>query len=541
MYAKGTFIEFTNEGHMVAISPRVSIIIPVFNGANYMRLAIDSALAQTWANTEVVVVNDGSNDNGETDQIARSYGDQISYIEKQNGGVASALNAGIAAMTGDIFCWLSHDDRHLPEKTERQVAEWERRSRPNAVLISDYRLIDGSGATITYVRLDHKMLTLKPSYALLRGCIHGCSVFVPRALFKQIGKFDEGLRTTQDYDLWLRCYREFPFIHMPEILIESRWHDEQGSKKIDHAEEAAAFWKRVVDSISEQEQEAWEGSTYRFIIGMAKFFRKNGLDLVADEMDSRAADALEHTLVSVVIPLYDRPDMAVSAIESAASQTHAEVEIIVVDDGSKEDLSDVRDAISRQPRARMIVQHNRGPGAARNVGWKAAQGRYIAFLDADDLFIPTKISEQLRAMLIEGKSFSHTSYQRYLDGSIARFNEGAGNRFPDVIGSCGIATPTVMVRRSLIDEGFSFREDVRIGEDVILWLQIASRYDTFGIDKALTVIRASKMSVAYNYKKQMQGLNHILAEIEGSPNLCKHSSQVKLLKTTYRDLGRTRT
>ena len=89
----------------------------------------------------MVVVNDGSSDNGETDRIARSYGADVRYIEKKNGGVASALNAGIAAMTGDIFCWLSHDDRHLPEKTERQVMEWERRGRPNAVLISDYRLL----------------------------------------------------------------------------------------------------------------------------------------------------------------------------------------------------------------------------------------------------------------------------------------------------------------------------------------------------------------------------------------------------------------
>ena len=317
-------------------SPRVSIIIPVYNGANYMRLAINSALEQTWPNTEVIVVNDGSNDNGETGRIARSYGDKVRYIEKKNGGVASALNAGIAAMTGDIFCWLSHDDRHLPEKTERQVMEWERRGRPNAVLISDYRLIDSGGATITEVRLDHEMLTQKPSYALLRGCIHGCSVFAPRVLFERIGKFDESLPTTQDYDLWFRSFREFPFIHMPEILIESRWHDEQGSKKIDHVVEATAFWKQVVDGIPDRDQVAWEGSTFRFLTGMAKFLGENKLGVAADEIDQRAANALQNTLVSVIIPAYDRSDMAVSAMESAARQTHRNVEIIVVDDGSKE-------------------------------------------------------------------------------------------------------------------------------------------------------------------------------------------------------------
>src|ERR1700693_5429600 len=103
--------------------------MPVYNGANYMRAAIDSALEQSWPDTEVVVVNDGSCDDAQTERIARSYGERVKYISKPNGGVASALNAGIAAMSGEIFCWLSHDDRHFPEKTSRQVAEWDRLGR----------------------------------------------------------------------------------------------------------------------------------------------------------------------------------------------------------------------------------------------------------------------------------------------------------------------------------------------------------------------------------------------------------------------------
>ena len=81
-----------------AFHPLVSIIIPVYNGANYMREAIDSALAQTYRNIEIIVVNDGSNDNGETERIALSYGDKIKYFHKENGGVSSALNLGIQNM-----------------------------------------------------------------------------------------------------------------------------------------------------------------------------------------------------------------------------------------------------------------------------------------------------------------------------------------------------------------------------------------------------------------------------------------------------------
>lgn len=506
-------------------STRVSIIIPVYNGANYMRHAIDSALAQTWDNTEVVVVNDGSRDDGETDRIAKSYGDRIRYVAKPNGGVASALNAGVKAMTGDVFCWLSHDDGHLPEKTARQVAYWEEIGRPDVVLISDYRLIDADGATITDVKLDHAMLAAKPSYALLRGCIHGCSIFAPKALFDRVGLFDEGLPTTQDYDLWLRSFREFPFVHMPEVLIESRWHDEQGSKKIDHVVEATAFWKRVIESVSESEQNQWEGSTFRFLTGMAEFLRTNNLPDAADEIDRRAKAALDATLVSVVIPLYDRMDMAISAIESVARQTHPAVEIIVVDDGSRENIGEVEAVLKRHPNARLIRQSNAGPANARNNGWRAARGAYVAFLDADDLFVPTKIAEQLHAMEAAGKAFSHTDYFRVLDGTMTLFGAGAGNTFPEIIGSCGIATPTVMLKRGLIDEGYEFPERIRTGEDVVLWLRIAAAYGTMGLRRPLTLVRASSSSTAYDPRKQLEGVENIFLAVMSSPELYRHSVQ----------------
>lgn len=79
---------------------KVSIIIPVYNGGNYLRNAIDSALSQTYKNCEIIVVNDGSTDGGETAAIAKSYGNKIRYFEKKNGGVGTAVNLGIAEMTG---------------------------------------------------------------------------------------------------------------------------------------------------------------------------------------------------------------------------------------------------------------------------------------------------------------------------------------------------------------------------------------------------------------------------------------------------------
>lgn len=520
--------------------PRISIVIPVYNGVNYARHAIDSALAQDYANVEVVVVNDGSRDGGATDALIRSYGDRILYVNKPNGGVASALNAGIAAMTGDVFCWLSHDDTHLPHKTSRQVALWRAAGCPEEVLFSDYRLIDAKGEVITDVRLDHAMLEAKPLYALLRGSIHGCSVFVPRQLFDSVGLFSQALPHTQDYDLWHRMIKRFRFRHIPEVLIESRWHDEQDSKKVDRVPEATAMWTRFMEELPSEQMRELEGSPLRFLTRMSAFMEANGLAGAAKSFLAMAEESLAKTLVSIVIPAFNAPDMTLSAVRSAIDQTHPNTEIIVVDDGSTEDMSQVRDALAPLgERGRYMRQENAGPAAARNAGWADAKGSFVAFLDADDLFVPHKIERQLRFMEAEGLYMAHTSYMRFdrPSGEFSRIGSGLGNSFPAIIGGCGIATPTVMLRRDLRQEGFAFPVTLRIGEDVVLWIRIGARRPMAGLDEALTIVRTSKSSNAYDLGKLRLGVASILAAVRADPELAEHISQINELEAFFSTLS----
>ena len=118
--------------------PKVSVIIPVYNGSNYLSDAINSALSQTYSNLEIIIVNDGSNDNGKTKEIALSYGNKIKYIEKENGGVSSALNIGIKNMTGEYFSWLSHDDIYYPNKIEESIKFIK---NDKQIVYSDYDLL----------------------------------------------------------------------------------------------------------------------------------------------------------------------------------------------------------------------------------------------------------------------------------------------------------------------------------------------------------------------------------------------------------------
>ena len=106
---------------MYKFNPLVSIIIPVFNGSNYLEDAIQSCLNQYYKNIEILVINDGSDDDHATEQIAAKYKDKIRYFYKENGGCGSALNLGIQEMKGEYFSWLSHDDLYSPNKINSQI------------------------------------------------------------------------------------------------------------------------------------------------------------------------------------------------------------------------------------------------------------------------------------------------------------------------------------------------------------------------------------------------------------------------------------
>ena len=122
--------------------PQVSVVIPVFNGINYIEEAINSVLAQSYENQEIVVVDDGSTDG--TWELLKKYKSKVRSFRKENGGVASALNLGLGEMRGVYFAWLSHDDVFLPEKTARQV-DFLQKNESFAACYSDYFRIDSEG------------------------------------------------------------------------------------------------------------------------------------------------------------------------------------------------------------------------------------------------------------------------------------------------------------------------------------------------------------------------------------------------------------
>lgn len=218
----------------MSFNPKVSIIIPVYNGSNYLREALDSALAQTYENIEIIVVNDGSNDAGKTEAIAKSFGDRIRYFWKENGGVATALNLGISKAEGEYISWLSHDDLYSPHKIKVQIDYLNKQDNRDIVLFSNFDVknyINNTEYTASPIK-NFEHTTFDMLYILYTSSIHGCSILLPKSCFDSLGLFSISLRTTQDYEYWFKLYRNnYVFHYIPEPLILTRHHKDQDTHR----------------------------------------------------------------------------------------------------------------------------------------------------------------------------------------------------------------------------------------------------------------------------------------------------------------------
>ena len=241
---------------MITYKPLVTIIIPVYNGANFLSEAIESALMQTYSNLEIIVVNDGSIDEGKTDEIALSYGNKIKYLVKENGGVSSALNYALNHASGEWFSWLSHDDLYFPNKIEAQISflnqlvdEDPEIDLGKTVLHSATVSIDANGRIIkrpSYRSVDIKENSKKIVIDNIYNYrLSGCSFLIPIAAFKQLGGFREDIRTVSDVEYWHRLiFSNYQFYCLKNsVLVKNRSHGKQvGKTKVE-------LFNREIDSL----------------------------------------------------------------------------------------------------------------------------------------------------------------------------------------------------------------------------------------------------------------------------------------------------
>ncbi len=217
--------------------PRVSIVIATFNRAHLVVQAIESALAQTYPDFEIIIVDDGSTDT--TREVVAQIDDpRLRYVYQTNAGLAAARNTGITHAQGEYVTFLDDDDLFLPHKLAVQVAVMDQ-SPEIGWTSGGYRLTDMQGGLIGEQRpwLAHPELNIRLWLFECPTVVH--AVLIRRAWLERIGGFDAGQRQSDDWDTWLRlAYAGCQMVWVPELVCDYRFHNtnmigETRSKKRD--------------------------------------------------------------------------------------------------------------------------------------------------------------------------------------------------------------------------------------------------------------------------------------------------------------------
>jgi glycosyltransferase involved in cell wall biosynthesis len=208
--------------------PKVSVIIPAYNGERYIKQAIDSVLRQTYLDREIIVVDDGSTDN--TREILESYGGRLNWIAQENQGVAASRNTGLKLARGEYIAFLDQDDIFLPDKLTFQIPLLE--EEPSLGLVSSgWQIVNDTGNIVAAVQPWQKLTHLD-----LVGLIVWKPVFLGAMVFRRcwldrVGGFDILLEQTPDVDLVLRlatigCRADW----VKQATVNYRQHEANASK-----------------------------------------------------------------------------------------------------------------------------------------------------------------------------------------------------------------------------------------------------------------------------------------------------------------------
>jgi glycosyltransferase involved in cell wall biosynthesis len=215
--------------------PLISIVLPTYNGSRFIRESLDSCLAQTYQNWELIIVDDCSTDT--TPQIIAEYAARDSRIRvhrnKINLKLPASLNAGFDLARGEFLTWTSDDNAYRPEALA-VMCQYLQDHPSVGVVYTDYSLIDDNSAIVEYVKVD------PPEALAYRSCV-GASFMYRRAVHDKLKGYDTNLFLVEDYDYWVRAWKEFELgvIHR-DLYLYRRHSGSLSSQREDRILEATA-------------------------------------------------------------------------------------------------------------------------------------------------------------------------------------------------------------------------------------------------------------------------------------------------------------
>lgn len=497
---------------------KVSIVIPVYNGANYVEQAIESALAQTYNNLEILLVNDGSKDN--TEEIIKKYDGKVKYLKKENGGVSSALNLAIENMTGDYFSWLSHDDLYYPNKIEEEM----KIASKDSIIMSDFDLIDENSKVFSKAILPHEIIEKNNELALLNGHINGITLLIPKEAFEKCGKFDETLRCTQDYDLWFTMMTNgYKFKHINKILASSRQHSFQDTNTNPKViTEGNALWINMIKNLPIEIKERLYSTEYSFYKNMSTYLKLTPFKEALEYSSKKAKELrknidVKNTLVSIIMPVTNETKKELfNSAKSVFYQTHKKTELIILNKSiyEKEELLD------------LFNEKNVKYSENINDAIKKSSGQFVSFISKGDEYLKNKIQIQLEELVLCDGTLSNTSYiLNDKEEKIIEEKKINSEIIREVICNGTLLLSELMIKKNILKSSI---KDMT-GCEICLYLNLLLENNIINIDEAL--IKTSKIN-----NTSHEVFKNVLAFVLNNEDLSKYDYEIALLSQKYSSL-----
>jgi hypothetical protein len=280
------------------LRPLFSIVISSYNRAALLVEAVDSALAQTRTDYEVIVVDDGSTD--ETRKAMAIYGDRIRYIHQENGGLAAARNRGIQASRGEFVAFLDSDDLLDPPFLERVWATFQEHPECGAVFVAERVFVnrDDPPGRVHSKRTPGVHFTSAGLVSRDTGVGSGRPPVIRRHLLERLGGFSETIRCAVDCEMWIRYSFHVPMVLLPEPSIRRRIHP--GNLSANRAQDARD-WLQIMDWLRREQPEFVNENTDIYRRTLAKQHTRLGRELLAQGGGDpgRLQEARHHLLSAI--------------------------------------------------------------------------------------------------------------------------------------------------------------------------------------------------------------------------------------------------
>jgi glycosyltransferase involved in cell wall biosynthesis len=489
--------------------PLVSVIVTSYNYLHYITTAIDSVVAQTYPNVEIVVTDNRSTD-GTVPALRSRYGDEprvrIFENETNIGERANAVH-GWRLARGEFVLWCSADDWLLPGHVERLVAMFERRPEIDVVHTNAF-FADVAGRVWKVRQLPGQVPFdyVDARDELIDMLVTNCPLVWPAAMFRRelfdevsLEELDPNIQCS-DWELQIRialARKRFAYLHEPSVVL--RLHEQQGAGRRAYGEttrntmDFVAMLERFIDHPGFLERlrgrELGIVALLRGLLQTANSAAKEQLfnreqmarvAIIESRLRERAAQyepaAVRSRLLSVVLPVRQSPQAAWRAIDSVAAQTHDRWELVIVNHGPLPLGEWIRQhpAWDRISYVRTPVLLS--PGRARNFGMQLARGEYLAFLDEENTFAPAHLATLVDAIAQAGTFAAATSSRciiEHADDKLLTFEPLAeltlhrGPADSPEVSLIGAALPldAVLFHRSLIDKVGRFDEQLLALDD----------------------------------------------------------------------------